>query len=101
MRTLSQNQVLALHTALIQEFGGTDGVRDMGCWNLRWLLHSRHLAENFFIHPYRPKQHSWAMGWYATCVTQTLKNCKTYRNLSKIILYSYKCLCYNKNKYSF
>ena len=30
MRTLSQNQVLALHTALIQEFGGTDGVRDMG-----------------------------------------------------------------------
>ena len=30
MKTLSKQQVLALHTALIEEFGGTDGVRDMG-----------------------------------------------------------------------
>ena len=30
MRMLSKNQVLALHAALLEEFGGTDGIRDMG-----------------------------------------------------------------------
>ena len=30
MKTLSKKQVLALHLALIQEFGGMDGVRDEG-----------------------------------------------------------------------
>ena len=28
MRRLSKEQVLLLHTQLIKEFGGTDGVRD-------------------------------------------------------------------------
>ncbi|MBR1509025.1 MAG: cell filamentation protein Fic [Eubacterium sp.] len=28
MRKLSKEQVLLLHTQLIEEFGGTDGVRD-------------------------------------------------------------------------
>lgn len=30
MKTLSKRQVLTLHSALIQEFGGSDGVRDEG-----------------------------------------------------------------------
>ena len=30
MRMLSKNQVLALHAALLEEFGGTGGIRDMG-----------------------------------------------------------------------
>ena len=30
MKTLSKNQVTALHSALIREFGGTDGIRDEG-----------------------------------------------------------------------
>lgn len=30
MKTLSKRQVLALHSALIQEFGGSNGVRDEG-----------------------------------------------------------------------
>lgn len=30
MKTLTKKQVLALHSALIQEFGGMDGVRDAG-----------------------------------------------------------------------
>lgn len=30
MKTLSKNQVTALHSALIQEFGGIDGIRDEG-----------------------------------------------------------------------
>ena len=30
MKTLSKNQVLALHSVLIQEFGGSDGIRDDG-----------------------------------------------------------------------
>lgn len=30
MKTLSQNQVTALHSALIREFGGIDGIRDEG-----------------------------------------------------------------------
>ena len=30
MKTLSQKQILALHSALIKEFGGSDGVRDEG-----------------------------------------------------------------------
>lgn len=34
MKTLSKRQVLTLHSALIQEFGGSDGVRD------EWLLES-------------------------------------------------------------
>lgn len=36
MKTLSKRQVLALHSALIQEFGGSDGVRDEGL--LQWIL---------------------------------------------------------------
>ena len=30
MRTLSKKQVLALHSDLIREFGGTEGIRDEG-----------------------------------------------------------------------
>lgn len=30
MKTLSKRQVLTLHSALIQEFGGSDGLRDEG-----------------------------------------------------------------------
>ena len=30
MKTLSKNQVTALHSALIREFGGIDGIRDEG-----------------------------------------------------------------------
>ena len=30
MKTISKKQVLALHSALIQEFGGSDGIRDDG-----------------------------------------------------------------------
>lgn len=30
MRTLSKKQVLALHSELIREFGGTEGIRDEG-----------------------------------------------------------------------
>lgn len=30
MKTLSKNQVMALHSALIREFGGIDGIRDEG-----------------------------------------------------------------------
>ena len=30
MKTLSQKQILALHSALIKEFGGSDGIRDQG-----------------------------------------------------------------------
>ncbi len=30
MKVLSQKQVLLLHTSLIQQFGGSDGVRDIG-----------------------------------------------------------------------
>ncbi len=30
MKTLTKSQVLQLHTALIQNFGGSDGVRDEG-----------------------------------------------------------------------
>lgn len=30
MKTLSQKQILAVHSALIREFGGSDGVRDEG-----------------------------------------------------------------------
>ena len=37
MKTLSQKQILAQHSALIKEFGGSDGVRDEG------LLESRRL----------------------------------------------------------
>lgn len=36
MKTLSQNQVTALHSALIREFGGIDGIRDEGL--LQWIL---------------------------------------------------------------
>ncbi len=30
MKTLTKEQVLYLHAELIEEFGGTDGIRDMG-----------------------------------------------------------------------
>ena len=37
MKVLSKRQVLLLHTALIEQTGGSGGVRDEG------LLHSTHL----------------------------------------------------------
>lgn len=33
MKTLSKNQVTALHSALIREFGGIDGIRTKDCYN--------------------------------------------------------------------
>ena len=36
MKTLSKKQVLTLHSALIQEFGGMDGVRDEGLLESAW-----------------------------------------------------------------
>lgn len=36
MKTLSKNQVTALHSVLIREFGGIDGIRDEGL--LEWIL---------------------------------------------------------------
>lgn len=41
MKVLSKRQVLLLHTALIEQTGGSDGVRDEGL--LHWL--QQHLCE--------------------------------------------------------
>ena len=45
MIVLSKNQIIKLHSQLIQETGGTDGIRDEG------LLESV-LAAQTIIHPY-------------------------------------------------
>ena len=38
MKTLTKEQVLYLHAELIEEFGGADGIRDMGLLELS-LIH--------------------------------------------------------------
>ena len=57
MKTLSKEQVLRLHNALLETFGGTAGVRDDG------LLESALNAPfatfgGIYIHPYRQRRHS-------------------------------------------
>ncbi len=59
MKTLSKEQVLRLHNALLETFGGTAGVRDDGllesALNAPFLLHS---AGSIYIHPCRQRRHS-------------------------------------------
>lgn len=53
MKTLSKEQVLRLHNALLETFGGTAGVRDDG------LLESALNAPgSIYIHPCRQRRHS-------------------------------------------
>ena len=61
MKTLSKNQVTALHSALIREFGGIDGIRDEGRWNPHWPRRFKRSAESRCIRLCRPKRHSLAL----------------------------------------
>ena len=70
MITLSKKQIIMLHSQLISETGGTDGIRDEGlldsaisapfqwdCWILLYLLHSSHLQALKFTHLFNRKRH--------------------------------------------
>ena len=56
MKKLSKEQVLMLHSQLIQQTGGSDGVRIMLCWSLHWKLHSSHSGVMNYIQQYSLKQ---------------------------------------------
>ena len=59
MKRLTKEQVLLLHSQLIQEFGGamTCGRKDF--LNPPWLLHFKASAGKICIRPFRPKRRSW------------------------------------------
>ena len=58
MKTLSKEQVLKLHNALLEAFGGTAGVRDVGLLESALMLLLQHSAGSIFTRPYRQKPHN-------------------------------------------
>ena len=61
MKTLTKKQVLALHSALIQEFGGMDGVAEEGLWSRHWRHLSRPSAGSQCTPPCSQKRRSLAL----------------------------------------
>lgn len=58
MKTLSKEQVLRLHNALLETFGGTAGVRDDGLLESALNAPLLHSAGSIYIHPCRQRRHS-------------------------------------------
>lgn len=71
MKTLSQKQILALHSALIKEFGGSDGVRDEGLLESALAAPFQTFGGEPVYHPCRRKRRSWASGLSATTLLWT------------------------------
>ena len=64
MRRLSYEQVLRLHDALIEEFGGTAGIRDQGLLDSALNTpFATFLAAGIFTLRCRLKLHSLDSGW--------------------------------------
>ena len=62
MRRLSKEQILLLHTQLIEEFGGTDGVRDYNLLDSALETRFNYLPVRSCIRLFRRKQRDWVMG---------------------------------------
>ena len=64
MKRLTKRQVLLLHEQLLQEFGGTPGVRDEGLLTRLWRPRSRRLTGKASTLLCRPRRHSLGSGWF-------------------------------------
>ena len=58
MKTLSKEQVLRLHNALLETFGGTAGVRDDGLLESALNAPFATFVGSIYIHPCRQRRHS-------------------------------------------
>ena len=58
MKTLSKEQVLRLHNALLETFGGTAGVRDDGLLESALNAPFATFGGQYYIHPCRQRRHS-------------------------------------------
>ncbi len=56
MKKLSGKQILMLHTQLIQQTGGSEGVRDYNLLDSAIEASFQSLAEENYIPPYKRKQ---------------------------------------------
>ena len=66
MKRLTKRQVCCFMSRLLQEFGGTPGVRDEGFWTRLWRPRSRRLTGKASTLLCRPRRHSLGSGWLAT-----------------------------------
>ena len=63
MRRLSYEQVLRLHDALIEEFGGTAGIRDQGLMDSALNTPFATFGDRYLYTSLRLKLHSLDSGW--------------------------------------
>lgn len=63
MIILSKEQILRLHTSLIEATGGSDGIRDERILDSALKILFNHLAEKNFTRAFRQKRHSFASAW--------------------------------------
>ena len=61
MKRLSKEQILMLHSQLIEQTGGTAGVRDFNLLESAIETLFRYLAEKSYIQRSKQKVHVWAM----------------------------------------
>ena len=61
MKRLSKEQILMLHSHLIEQTGGTAGVRDFNLLESAIETLFRYLAEKSYIQRSKQKVHVWAM----------------------------------------
>ena len=59
MKFLNKRQILMLHTALIAEFGGSDGIRDEGLLESAINAPFQHSMEQSFIPLFLRKLFAW------------------------------------------
>lgn len=56
MIRLSKEQILMLHSQLIEQTGGSDGVRDYNLLDSVWRVLFNHLEGMNYIRPFKQKQ---------------------------------------------
>lgn len=57
MKRLSKEQILMLHSQLIEQTGGIDGVRDYNLLESAIETHFKHLPKKNYIQRYKQKVH--------------------------------------------
>ena len=61
MKRLSKEQILMLHSQLIEQTGGTVGVRDFNLLESAIETPFQNLAKKSYIQRFKQKVHVWAM----------------------------------------
>ena len=81
MIRLSKEQVVLLHERLIEITGGSNGIRDVGIFNIKWLW--------AFIYTKRTKRYNpWFSSWQNRCRGYVAMDYKSWKVMYEVIMYS-------------